>query len=336
MSYLLSICIASYKRVKELERCIRSVDASLTDKVEIIVSEDCSPQKEKIKSVVENIAFSSPYHIAFNSNEQNLGYDRNLKHLMNLAKGTYVFYMSDDDVIYPGVLDKLITFLDTTGNKPALIFSPFWYGPFHDMKRKYNKSHIIPSGEASAIKYVYDSILFSGLIFKRDTIINLDAEKFKNLNYFQVYLFLSVIYKYGAYYFDELMINSISDGENAYGGVTSSGENALLADRNSIFSNLEFNKGLFKAIQYFDLDNNATVFKAFVKEYSNRTYGGLCRARRHGLKIYKEYWQKLNQVIDLSPISTAYYFFIAFMGAKLSSWIFAQLKRLMYHVRAKV
>ena len=335
-NYLISICITSYKRIKELERCIKSVDSKYTDKVEIVVSEDKSPQREQIQAMVEKIATTSPYHINFNTNVENLGYDRNLKKLMTLANGEYVFYMSDDDVIYPGVIDKLIQCIETLKEKPALIFSPFWYSPFRDLKRKYNESHAIPAGKESCIRYAYDAILFSGLIFRRDTIINLDAEKFKNLNYFQVYMFLTVMYKYGAYYFDELMIDSVSDGENAYGGVASSGTNSLLADRNSIFSNLEFNKGLFKAVQYFDQDCNTDVFPSFAHEYSNRTFGGLCRARRHGLKAYNEYWIALKDAINLSPIAYVYYWFIAILGASLSSSIFAQVKKVVYHVRAKV
>lgn len=333
MSYLISICITSYKRIKELERCITSIDTKYIDKLEIIVSEDCSPQKELIKSVVEALSKTSPYRIVFNSNKQNLGFDRNLKKLMTLAQGDYVFYLSDDDLIYPNVLDKLIDFIENSKNKPALIFSPFWYGPFHELKRKYNESKEIKAGKESAIRYVYDAILFSGLIFKRDYIIELDAEKFKNFNYFQVYMFLSVIYKYGAYYFDTTMINSISDGENAYGGVESSGEKALLADRNSIYSNLEFNRGLFKTIQKFDEDFKENIFSSFAREYSRRTYGGLIRARKHGLYLYNDYWKKLKEAIDLSHISTFYYFFIKMFGASLSLIFFAILKKMVCYVR---
>lgn len=336
MKYLVSICITSYKRIDELERCIKSVDSKYVDKIEVIVSEDKSPQREQIQAMVVDIAKTSPYHIHFNTNPENLGYDRNLKKLMTLAQGEYIFYMSDDDVIYPGVLDKLIDCIEKADNKPALIFSPFWYGPFHDLKRKYDESHVIPAGNESCIRYAYDAILFSGLIFRKDVIINLDAERFKNLNYFQVYMFLTVMFRHGAYYLDELMIDSVSDGENAYGGVTSSGTNSLLADRNSIFSNLEFNKGLFKAVQFFDTDCNANVFSAFAREYSNRTFGGLCRARRHGLKAYNEYWSKLKEAINLSPIAYAYYWFIAICGASLSSFVFAQIKKIVYHVRSKV
>ena len=49
----LSICITSYKRVKELRRCLDSIDSKSPEIVEVIVSEDCSPQREQIKAEVE-------------------------------------------------------------------------------------------------------------------------------------------------------------------------------------------------------------------------------------------------------------------------------------------
>ena len=98
--YLISICITSYKRLKELDRCLNSIDSHYVDDVEIVVSEDHSPEKENIEKLVKAFSETSPYHVVFNSNEQNLGYDRNLKKLMTLANGQYIFYLSDDDCLY--------------------------------------------------------------------------------------------------------------------------------------------------------------------------------------------------------------------------------------------
>lgn len=316
--YLVSICITSYNRIKELERCIKSVDSKYIDKIEIVVSEDNSPQREKIKLLVSNLEKILPYRIVFNTNVKNLGYDMNLQKLVSIARGEYIFFLSDDDALIPGALDKIIDYILKSKNKPKLLFEPFSFSESNNIRRKYSKSHIIPPGENSAIKYLYSSILFSGLIFHRNTIKDIKAERFSNLNYFQVYLFLTVIYKFGGCYLDILTVNCVSDGENAYGLVESSNYNELLADRKSVFSNLEFNKGLIQAIKYFDKDNETKVFQSFSKEYSFRTFGGLCRAKVLGNKIYKDYWLMLKSIIELKPIAYFYYVLIYIMGYKLS------------------
>lgn len=341
MSYLLSICITSYKRINELKRCLKSIDSKYPDKIEIVVSEDCSSQKNEIEYLVQQFAESSPYHVIFNSNVNNLGYDRNLKKLQTLASGEYIFYLSDDDVIVPDSLDKLINFIERSNHKYNLIFAPFWYAPIKDERRKHLGSFVIESGEISAAKYIYDAILFSGLIFKKESIKELDAERFKNLNYFQVYMFLHVMNKSGAYYMDELMIDSVSDGENAYGQVESSkandknNNNLYLIDRDSVFSNLEFNKGLFKTIKIFDKDNNTHIFEAFSREYSLRSFGGLCRARKYGKDIYKKYWIKMHELeIEYSCVTNAYYIFLLIFGAKIGEMIFNIPRYILRKIRS--
>ena len=331
----LSICITSYKRVKELRRCLDSIDSKSPEIVEVIVSEDCSPQRELIKAEVDGYSKTSPYKVVFNTNENNLGYDRNLKKLASLATGEYVFYMSDDDCLFPNTLDGFIKELQT--KRPAMAYAPFWYGydEAKEAKRKHRGSEVIESGEGPVSKRVYDAILFSGLTFKREYLLNIDGERFKNLNYIQVYMFINTMYHYGGYYHDVLMIDSVSDGENAYGTVDSSnGGNALLANRESVFSNIEFNKGLFKVIKMCDSDNGTHIFSEFSKEYSLRSLYGLCRARKFGLKTYKEYWDRVKTSgIILSPVAHFYHIIVYVFGATFSKSLFVLPRKILKIVR---
>lgn len=334
-SFLLSICITSYKRVKELERCLKSIDTFQNSKIEVIVSEDCSPQRELIREVVNHYAKVSSYKVIFNTNEHNLGYDRNLKKLVTLASGEYVMYLSDDDCLFPGKLDEFLESLER--NRPAMAYTSFLYG-YKEKKyprRKYSSSHIISAGVCYEGKRVYDSILFSGLTFRRDYLLEIEAERFVNLNYIQVYMFLTVLYHHGGYYQDTLLIDSVSDGENAYGQVESTGkDNEFLANRESVFSNIEFNKGLFKAIKMFDEENQTNVFQNFSKEFSLRSLGGMLRARRLGVKTYNEYWIKLkNTDVILSPVSYFYYYVTLILGDKASRLLFTLPKNLLLLLR---
>lgn len=335
MKPFLSIGITSYKRVNELARCLKSIDSVYEDVIEIVVSEDCSPERERIKYVVEDYAKTAPYKVVFNSNEHNLGYDRNLKKLVTLTSGEYIMYLSDDDCLFPGAIDSFIDKLRQ--NHPAMAYAPFWYGydEAKEAKRKHDGSHIIEKGENAVSKIVYDAILFSGLTFKREYLQEIDGERFKNLNYIQVYMFLDVVFHHGGYYHDVIMIDSVSDGENAYGTVDSSnGGNELLAHRESVFSNIEFNKGLFRVIKMFDEDNNTHVFSVFSKEYSLRSLAGLCRARRFGLKTYYEYWDKIKASgVVLSPIAYTYFCVVFLLGGTISKLLFVIPRKILRRVR---
>lgn len=328
---LCSICITSYNRVKELSRLLKSIDSiKYIDDIEIIVSEDKSPKKDEIRDVVEQYKSQSPFYVIFNSNENNLGYDRNLGKLKELASGKYIIYMSDDDAFSKGQLDDYIEFLKN--NDCAVCFQPF-VGKM-GLQRKHKCNQYYPPEEATAANHIYDSILFSGLTFKREYIADLNAEPFLNSYYFQVYMFMTVAYKHGLHYYDSTLVDCIMDGENAYGKSDSSVKNEDLANRKSIYSNLEFNKGLVWVISRFDQENATSCKKVFAREYSMRTFPGMCKARKVGKKEYKEYIKRLESLgLKLSPVYYIYKTMISLFGWKLSERIIQLPKNILIKTR---
>ena len=320
MEPLLSIGITSYKRVNELVRCITSIKTKYIDKIEILVSEDHSPLSEEIAFSVNKLKETSPYHIIFTTNERNLGYDMNLGAILKKCRGKYVFFMSDDDAVYDNCLDNIIKFLERDSDDYGVLYGPFAYNKTTFDRVRYAQDTVLPKGESSAAQCIYDSILFSGLIFRREWVLEYDSSRFVNMNYFQVYMFLKMLYHKGGYYFSQPTVLCIGDGENAYGLSESSGGNALLANRKSVISNLEFNKTLIKVIRIFDQEEGTNVFKSFEKQYSLHAYSGLSIARRSGKAYFKEYWNKLNSLdIKLYPITHIYYWMLMILGSKASN-----------------
>lgn len=334
MAPILTVGITSYKRINELVRCIDSIQTKYVNDIEILVSEDKSPLSFEIEQTVKEIAKQSKYKINFTSNDINLGYDMNLGAIISKASGKYIMYMSDDDAIYGDFLDELIPFL-LVERDVGVIYAPFVYADT-DSEFKGGKDHKNPQArkdrmrsdknfrispcEKNAAKYIYDAILFSGLIFKKDYVKDFDSSRFKNYNYFQVYLFLQMLLKYGGFYFAKPAVLCIGDGENAYGISESSGGNALLANRKSVKSDLEFNKTLIKLIKTFDEEEKTHIFKSFAIKYSVHSISGLSIARSEGIEYFKEYWATLNSLdIHLYPIAKCYYFMLLFLGAKLTN-----------------
>ena len=314
MSPVLTIGITSYKRINELERAIKSIQTKYIDDIEILVSEDKSPLSVEIGKKVENIAKESPYSIVFYTNNINLGYDMNLGEIIKKSHGDYIFFLSDDDAIAENSLDEIIEYLKENPSC-GVAYSSFIHVQNGKKDRVRGKNHIIPNGAENAAKIVYDAILFSGLIFKREYVRAYDASRFKNHNYFQVYLFLQMIYHYGGFYFEKASVLCIGDGENAYGISESSGGDASLANRKSVKSNLAFNRTLIKVIQMFDKDEGTEIMKSFAKQYSLHSYSGLSIARNEGIQYYNEYWELLNKLdIKLYPITKVYYVILLVLG----------------------
>lgn len=323
---LVSICITSYNREKELGRCLNSIDSTFYEQVEIVISEDCSPKRQLIIDEVNKYTKTSNYKVNFNLNNNNLGYDGNLEKLISLANGKYILFTSDDDMFIEGALDKTLKFLEK--NEYGVLFSPFIEAD--KLKRKYKNDFKIEPGAENAARHIYDSILFSGLIFKRQLVSSISAIRFTKLNYFQVYLFLSVLSENPGYYLDFPLINCVGDGENAYGIAPSNDKNPYLANRKSIYSNLEFHKGLIEVLEIFESDNNVSIKNIFAKEYSLRTYSGLSKAKRKSDKDFIEYWKRLKMLnISLSYIPSIYYLLLKIFGSEFCDFLIRIPKNVM-------
>ncbi len=328
----LSICITSYNRIFELDRCLRSIDVVQKGLIEIVVSEDCSPRENEISAVVDCYASETKHSVRYNTNEHNLGYDCNLGKLVQLAKGEYVLFMSDDDAFLPQALDRTIDELRNVDCGVA--FSPFIFKDIKLINRKHERTMIIPKGIESVKKFLYNSILFSGLIFKRRTIMDYPADNFKNLIYYQVYLFASTLYSSDGYYINVPLVNCINDGENAFGLSESSEKSSLLADRKSIYSNLEYHKGLIRVIEIFDEENKTDLKRSFIKEYSLRSYGGMSNACREGRESLVGYWSKMRALnIKLPLIAKIYYVALKVFGYKICDLLFNIPKKLLLYLR---
>lgn len=330
----LSICITSYNRVNELYRCLKSIDTVHSGLIEIIVSEDCSPRREQIAQVVKRFALETDYKVVYNTNVTNLGYDRNLGKLIELATGDYILLMSDDDAFCKTALDKIIKAL--TGIECGVAFCPFIHDRTDTLDRVFKRTASIGRGIETVKKYWYCAILFSGLIFRRNLVSVYSAEKFKNLIYFQVYLFASVLLKNNGYYIDVPLVRCINDGENAFGLSDSSEKNALLADRKSIYSNLEYHKGLIQVVKLFDEENGTDLMKSFAKEYSLRAYGGMAKAREGGRGQFVDYCDKIKALdIKLSFTVTLYYWALNLLGVAVCNTVFEIPKKLLLNIRRR-
>lgn len=331
--YLLTIGITSYNRVFELKRCLESIDSKYFEDVEIVISEDKSPRRKEIAEMVHEFQKNSNYNVNFNSNEKNLGYDRNLKKIIDLAQGKYVLFVSDDDKLISNQLDKTLEILKR-GPK-GVIYNPFYITNIKEYRRLYLKNNYFNAGKDYTKKHIYDSILFSGLIFEKKAVKNLDAERFLNKIYFQVYMFLYCAHFYGGYYSDDPLIECVSDGENGF-GLSESSDNSLLATRENPLTSPEYAKCLISVIKIFDKDYQTNYFYYFEKEFNLRSVTYLGKSRDINKETLKKYWKKLQSLeIKLNYISKLYYYMFYFLGSNLTRKLLTIPKKILFIIRGE-
>ena len=101
---LISVCIPAYNRASLLPALLDSILAQDFGDYEVLICEDGSPEREAIGRVVERYRQQAPVRIRYEQNAVNLGYDGNIRRLVELAQGRYCLFMGNDDLLCPGAL----------------------------------------------------------------------------------------------------------------------------------------------------------------------------------------------------------------------------------------
>lgn len=104
---LVSVIVPVYNRSIYLKQAIQSALNQTYRNIEIIVSDDCSP--ESPQAIVES--FDDP-RIRFRRNRKNLGVAGNIISAVKEARGKYVASLNDDDMWNENFLEKLVPQLD--------------------------------------------------------------------------------------------------------------------------------------------------------------------------------------------------------------------------------
>ncbi len=115
---LISIAIPTYNRAVFLENLLNHIapQAQETgDLVQICISNNCST--DNTREVIIKFMEKYPDLIRYNENEKNLGIDRNLLKVMEMAQGDFVWLLGDDDMMVNNGIKKVIDFINTYCNK---------------------------------------------------------------------------------------------------------------------------------------------------------------------------------------------------------------------------
>jgi abequosyltransferase len=107
----LSICIATYKRGEYIGHTLEGILASLPAGVEVVIVDGASP--DNTAQVVESFA-SRNSAVRYFREPSNSGVDRDFDKAVCYAKGEYCWLMSDDDIIVPGAIERVLETLDSS------------------------------------------------------------------------------------------------------------------------------------------------------------------------------------------------------------------------------
>jgi glycosyltransferase involved in cell wall biosynthesis len=105
----LSICIATYNRAAYIGETLEAILDRLPEGVEIIIVDGASP--DNTMQVVEPFTRRSAA-VRYVRETVNSGVDRDFDKAVCFARGEFCWLMSDDDILIPGAVARIVTLLD--------------------------------------------------------------------------------------------------------------------------------------------------------------------------------------------------------------------------------
>ena len=104
----LSICIGTYNRAKFIGETLDSMLVQLEPGVEIVIVDNAS--SDNTSEVIAQYLSRHP-EIHYFRKQENTGFDRNYDEAVGYARGEYCWLMSDDDLLCPGAIAKVLSVL---------------------------------------------------------------------------------------------------------------------------------------------------------------------------------------------------------------------------------
>ena len=282
---LLDIAILSYNRTHELARALQSFETIVNECVRVVVYEDCSPNQAKIEKICSEFQDILSIPLVYCPGSTNVGYDRNLLRAFD-TDSDFTLLLSDDDFVDPVFFESFIERLKNfTGD--VLISS------FSKRGEIYRSAGHYFGGYSQHV--LYDSVLFSGLVF-RNSVISLDQDELSLLGtsiYTQVYL-VSKFWRADSGYFTSPFIVAGEDGENYFGKSESSQEQTILSDRSHHDSNLAYQER-FQKISLLGINRyHPSLEKAFLHSYSLRLISHFFRVKLNNPSNFWDSFSKLS------------------------------------------
>ncbi len=184
----LSICIATYNRGNVIAQTLRGIMAQMTDATELLVVDGASPDNT---AQVVGPLFAGRAGYRYIRLDEKGGVDQDYAKAIALAGGKYCWLMTDDDVLLPGAVARVLAAI-VTG--PDLVIGNASVAD-HELKQTLQERKLAaqedrvfaPQETDALFAYAGDLLTFIGaVIIRRELWLSRDARKYFSTEFVHV------------------------------------------------------------------------------------------------------------------------------------------------------
>lgn len=331
MTIKISVCIPAYNRAALLPPLLESILSQNYADYEVVICEDHSPERGEIAAVAARYDSTHPGRIRYIENEQNLGYDRNLRRLFDAARGDYVLLMGNDDLLAPGALKCVASAIARHPDVGVVVRS---FASFDDDPAKINQEHryfdserFFPAGIDSIVTVFRRCVVISGVTIHRGLAQSFATDQLDGTLLYQIYLVARIVGRMNAVFVPEIIALYRNGGVPEFGNAESERGKFVPGNRTTE-SSLHFMRGVLRVAQYVEDTDHIPVRDAIVEDYSRYSYPVLAIQTDKPTGVFLRYALDLHRLgFGRSRMFYVYCLALLLLGRRNTERIIQLIKR---------
>jgi abequosyltransferase len=328
---LLTVCIPAYNRSVLLRPLLDSIVLQSFQDYEVLICEDGSPERAAIREVAWSYQQSYPDRIRYEDNPTNLGYDGNIRRLVERAQGHYCVFMGNDDLLGEGALLRIADAVRTQPECGVVVrsYASFDVDPSQPKQvfRYYPDVKVLPAGAQAVFTAYRRSVVISGMVIHRDSAKAVATDQFDGTLLYQLYLVGMILAKRGVVFVPEV-IALRRDGTPPDFGNSEAERGKFVPRDQTPESSLHFMRGMLAIARYVETATRLSVYKQICSDIGTYAYPILSIQAKRSPSVFVRYGLSLAGLgLWRYPLFYLYFLTLLIIGPDCADRIINLIKR---------
>jgi len=334
-AFKISVCIPAYNRAIVLPELLESILTQDFDSFEVVINEDFSPERIEIRNIVESFSELYPNRIKYFENEINLGFDANLRSLIDHSSGDYCLFMGNDDLMCPGALETVSSTLFRHPDIGVYLrsFEAFDGSPDNVVQtfRYFDREIFFPAGANSIATFYKRSVVIPGVTLHRKTAQQFATDQFDGTLLYQIYLVANILCEKNGVFSPEIITWYRNGGTPEFGNSLAE-KGKFVPGTRTIESSINFMEGMLNIARSVEVARGINIYKKILRDLSSYSYPILVVQADKPLAMFCRYYLALIKLgLGCRVLFHVYFFSILLLGKNRMENLIAWIKRKLGH-----
>ena len=297
---LISVCVPAYNRARLLPALMESVVSQDFGDFEVVLCEDQSPERDRIRAIVRRYEEASGRVIRYFENERNLGYDGNIRRLVRQATGTYLCFCGNDDLLAPGALRRIGAAVQRYPGVGVLLrtYATFRNTPdkIDQVYRYFSEERFFPPGAETIVSFFKRCVVLPGVTLEREAALQWETERFDGYALYQIWLAANILADHPGVYLPEVIAHYRLDGIPDLGVSAAERRGNHVPGLRTPESSLFMMKGFLEIARDVETTRGVRITDAIERDLANYSFPFVVIQRSQGLGVFLRYVRDLGRL----------------------------------------